>query len=300
MEIGRSVMEYAVYDKYSTSLNRLSSAEVKKLTPEQLVNAWKNLAKFAPIYHFVGTTEGEDVKKILQNAFGKTFGATHLDAKNLRLPKTYTENTILFLNNKKARQTQLHFYVLGNNYSVAEAPKQEAFNSYFGEDMSSLMFQEIREFRSLAYTASGMYRRPLEMKDKGYFAGYIGCQADKTLESMDIMNELLQKMPEKPERMDEIRSGLIMQVPAARPSFRNMSANIDAWLDFGYKEDPMKSRMPVYPTLQFSDILDFYAKNVKGKPVVVAITGNKSKINMAKLAKFGKIVEVDMKTVYKK
>lgn len=300
MEIGRSVKEYAVYGKKSTYLNRLSSAEVKKLTPEQLVNAWKNLAKFAPIYHFVGTTEGEEVKKILQNAFGKTFGTTHLDAKNLRTTQNYTQNTIIFLDNKKARQTQLHFYVLGNNYSVAEAPKQEAFNSYFGEDMSSLMFQEIREFRSLAYTASGMYRRPMEMKDKGYFMGYIGCQADKTLESMDIMNELLQKMPEKPERMDEIRSGLIMQVPAARPSFRNMSEMIEAWKDFGYTEDPMKARMPIYPTLQFSDILDFYAKNIKGKPVVVAITGDKSKIDMAKLAKFGKIVEVDMKDVYKK
>ncbi len=34
------------------------------------------------------------------------------------------------------------------------------FSVYFGGDMSSLMFQEIREFRSLAYRVSGRYILP--------------------------------------------------------------------------------------------------------------------------------------------
>ena len=33
--------------------------------------------------------------------------------------------------------------------------KMNAFNTYFGKGMSSLVFQEIREFRSLAYSSYG-------------------------------------------------------------------------------------------------------------------------------------------------
>ena len=43
------------------------------------------------------------------------------------------------------------------------------FNKYFGSGMSALVFQEIREFRSLAYSAYGIFQIPWYLNGKDIF-----------------------------------------------------------------------------------------------------------------------------------
>ena len=61
--------------------------------------------------------------------------------------------------------------------------------------MSSVVFQELRESRALAYSVNSRYREPAK-KDKSYYlSSYIGSQADKLPEAMKGMSELLNDMP---------------------------------------------------------------------------------------------------------
>ena len=61
--------------------------------------------------------------------------------------------------------------------------------------MGSLVFQEIREFRSLAYSCGAGYISPFYSDNKGYFNGYIGCQADKTIEACKTLEKLILDFP---------------------------------------------------------------------------------------------------------
>ena len=52
--------------------------------------------------------------------------------------------------------------------------------------------------------------------------------------------------------------------------------------------------------MTFDDISNFYKKNIKDQAIVTMIVGDKSKIDMKKLAKYGKIKFIKEKSLYTK
>lgn len=295
-EVGAALKDYAMYGKNAPLCKRMTASEVKAIKAETLVEDWKKISSEEPEYHYIGKKNPNLVEDLITRFLPQANTPTKEVLKPLQ---TYTENTILFLNDSKSRQSHINFYILGNDYKIEDEGSQDAFNSYFGGDMSSLMFQEIREFRSLAYTARGYYMKPEKATEKGYFWGYIGCQGDKTLDAITTLSDMLTNLPQKADRITAIRSGLIAKVPSNKPNFRAVSERIQVWKDFGYTADPNEARAVQYPNLKFSDIDAFYAKNIKGKPIVITIVGDKSQFDMTKLAKFGKIQEVQMKDIFR-
>ena len=176
--------------------------------------------------------------------------------------------------------------------------KSNVFNKYFGGSMSGLVFQEIREFKSLAYSAWGSYRSPYYLDDSGRFEGFMGTQADKTIDAIETYVQLLKEMPEKPLRADGIRSGLLESLNSSKPRFRNMSLSIRGWEKQGYVSDPRKTKKDVFEDVKFDDIVDFYSAFIKDKPITITIVGNKDKIDMEKLSEFGEVIEIKKEDIF--
>ena len=76
--------------------------------------------------------------------------------------------------------------------------------------MSSLMFQEIREFRSFAYRTSGRYQLPnhAHKGTAGSFTAMLSTQSDKTLDALGVLDSLIREMPLKPERVEAVKQRL--------------------------------------------------------------------------------------------
>ena len=172
------------------------------------------------------------------------------------------------------------------------------FNQYFGSDMSSLVFQEIREFRSLAYSAWGSFRIPFRLNEQGYTYSSLSTQSDKTYNALEAFDTLLNFMPEKPERMENIRSSLIQSLSTSRPTFRGVSSTVSYWLKQGYIEDPRRKQLEYYKNITFDDIMSFYRAQVKGKPLLITISGETKRMNLEKLNKFGKVVDVKKDKIF--
>ena len=69
---------------------------------------------------------------------------------------SYDEPVVYVYDSPSARQTIIGTYhQLPPQPSVAARARLNLWSRYFGGGMSSLMFQDIREFRSLAYYAYG-------------------------------------------------------------------------------------------------------------------------------------------------
>ena len=175
------------------------------------------------------------------------------------------------------------------------------FSVYFGGDMSSLMFQEIREFRSLAYRVSGRYLLPprkLEGK-AGEFVTMLSTQSDKTLDAMEVMNSLVREMPEKPDRISMIKQLIINQVNNDYPSFRDLSEKVASYKRNGFDCDPNEALLSGISGMEMMDIIRFYRHNIRLKPIVYVIVGNSRRIDMKKLADYGEIIRLRKKDVYK-
>ena len=165
---------------------------------------------------------------------------------------------------------------------------------------SGLVMNEIREKRSMAYTAFGQMVTPeLPGKDT-YLIGYVGTQGDKVADAVDVYLDLLTNMPLYPERLENIKTYLRQEALTTKPSFRNKSFAFDYWQRLGYNDDPARVNMPKIDGLQFDEISDFYNKYIKGQPIVVVITGDPKTIDLKAIqAKWGKVTKVSTSRLFK-
>jgi len=212
--------------------------------------------------------------------------------------QTYTQPQLFFVNKKKAVQSKIHLFANGDNYSKELEPVIDAFNLYFGGDFSGLVLQEIREYRSLAYSASARYRIPRLNGKPCNFSGFVGTQADKTTEALGVFKQLIDNMPAKTDRLEMIKSYLTATILTNRPNFRELSETIVDWQHRGYNEDPGKSKIVAYRNMKFDDIMRFYREAIHTKALVISIVGSKSKMDMMPLKNYGKFTVIKEKKLF--
>lgn len=296
-QLSDALFEYGLYGVNSSYLRRSTQKEVSKMKSEELLNLLSQTLKSDASIHYSGTLDEKDIITYFDS------NLKHEPSKNentfpIILPKSeYSQNTILLLNDPKSLQSRVYFYMGGNLNDPKERAIAAAFNQYFGTGMSALVFQEIREFRSMAYSAYAVYRNGKNFKEKGYLQAFVGTQSDKTVDAISVMDSLINQMPAKENRMPNIKSALIQSVNSTKPDWRNLSETVEGWQLQGFKDDPRRVQFEVFNGMDFEAIMTFYKKNIKGRPMLITIVGNKEKIDLDKLAKFGKIVEVDKKQI---
>ncbi|MDX2247872.1 MAG: insulinase family protein [Bacteroidia bacterium] len=297
---GNILMSYGLYGKNSDYLNRYGKAELKKLTTDQLLAFHKEAIQYVASVHYSGKKNPKEIEAAINRLYTFSPGQKPSESPSVLPLQQYDKPQVFFVNDKRAVQSQVYFYVLGDTYQTNDQPYIDAFNSYFGGGFSGLVVQEIREYRSLAYSASGRYRTPLKIGLPGALVTYIGCQADKTAEALEIMNGLVKDMPKKTDRIDLVRANLRLMIYGGKPGFRDLSSQVKTWKEWGYTEDPGKTKLPVYETLTFEDIVSFYQKKIQGKPVLIMIVGDKKRLDTEGLKKYGTFVEISDKEILKR
>jgi predicted Zn-dependent peptidase len=281
-----------MYGSNSKYLTRLSKKAVKRLKSEDLLDLLAATIEKPYDIHYSGALTNDEVRDIVSQKLNFKTKETDEIFPLVREKEKYKENTILFLDEPKAMQSKIYFYIEGNKNGMEERAVASVFSQYFGSGMSSLVFQEIREFRSLAYSSYGIYANGRTFEDPGFFCGFVGTQNDKTVEAISVMDSLLRKMPQKENRMPAIKSLVMQSINSGMPDFRGLSEYVEKWTVQGYDSDPREIRYKVFKDMEFKDIVDFYESNISGKHFVITIVGDKKQINIDELSKFGKIIEV--------
>jgi len=297
--VADALLSYLKYSNKSDYLDRMSLSEIKSLKAPRLVDAFKTIVNYGVEIHYAGNSDPKKVSELCRTTINNT-GKEKVETPVALDINQYTENTIFFVNKKKATQSKVYFLVNGFSYTPEMQADMDAFNMYFGGDFSGLVLQEIREYRSLAYTAGAKYSTPVLEGKEAYFTGYVGTQADKTIDAIEVFDTLIRYMPAKTERTKMIQQYLLQSSISNRPHFRNLSEQIVKWQYQGFETDPAQFKREAYEKMSFSDIQDFYTKNLAAKPVVICIVGNKSQIDMKKLSKYGKLVFVKEKSLFSK
>jgi predicted Zn-dependent peptidase len=297
--MGGILESYLRYGKHSYYLRRPSLSQAKSTKPEVLNAKLKSAMEGELTIHYTGKRSADEIKTVLnQTLFPNLPAQRKTDAPQVIPAVTYSEPTILFHNRKDARQSQIHFHVVTDPIAKEDLPMVDYFNNYFGADMSSLVFQEIREYRSLAYSTSGYIAKRARPNFAGIFDAYVGCQGDKTLEAVETMYRLITDMPVKTDRETPLREGLIQKAYSSRPDFRYLTNSVAEWMRWGYTSDPSQEKIPAYRQANFNDIVRFYNKNIKGRTIAISIVGNEKDFDLNALKKYGKIIRVNEKDFY--
>ena len=117
------------------------------------------------------------------------------------------------------------------------------------------------------------------------------------MEAISLFKDLILNMPEKPERLEQIKSGLIKSINANRPSFRSFPSRVSNWIKQGYMDDPRKEQVSFYENMSFDDIVNFQKENIAGRPMVITLLTDTKQVNSEELSQFGKVIMLKKKDI---
>lgn len=294
----QALMQYLLYGENSDYLTRMPLQKVVELTLGELSAAFREATNYEFTAHYVGTMPFEQVQQILSTNLPLIESETPSTSPEVRDRKEYTENTIYFLPNDKAKQSNIYFFIEGQPFTIEDAVMLEAFTTYFGAGFGSLVVDEIREKRAMAYSTYGVISAPQRPNKDWMFIGYVGTQADKTIEAVQVYTDLLTNMPEAREHFDVVKTNMRESQLSEKPGFRERSVVYEYWKRMGYTQDPAIDDMKRIEELTFEDVVKFYEENIKGRPIAIAIVGSPKDVKEKELAKFGKVVKVQRSKLF--
>ena len=295
------VMQRVLYGQQSSYLTQLSKKEVKALRSDELLALFHDLQQYDCDLFYCGRLSVQSVATESQQTL--PLAQCHRpQADTYRPLQQYTEPTVYFFDVPKSRQSYVVSYDAIQPLPTAEQRAAlKLWDEYFGGSMSSVLFQHVREFRSLAYSTSGrsittsLVKHPAE--PQGYFSA-TGTQADKVLEAMATVDTLLRQMPMKEENLEAARQSVLNDIQSTFPTFRTIGKYIANQRANGYTADPNALLARLLPTVTAEDLEQFHRQYVADNNCRVWIViGDKKQTDLKELARFGRVVELKKEDV---
>jgi predicted Zn-dependent peptidase len=195
-------------------------------------------------------------------------------------------------------QEEIMFLSKGNEFDKSRIPISRMFNEYFGGNMSSPVFQELREAQGLAYSAFAYYGTADKPTDNDLFYAYIGTQADKQPESMKAMMGLLQDFPKSQGGFEVARNSILNQIESERVTKSGILFNYESARRKGLTYDIRKDVYDQVQKFTLDDVEKFQREYLKDKNFNVVLIGSKDKINFKELQQYGKVKELTLDELF--
>lgn len=287
-----ALREYVLYGEQSDYIDVLPFMDIYYMDETKLKTEFLSATRYALDIFYCGQKPVAEVQDILSKNLPLQEDIKPSTSPVIRERKAYDKTQIYFYPNSNVQQATIYFYFDGAPYDKDQAVLFQAFNQYFSGGFTGLVLDEIREKRSMAYTASGSMVQGARPGIHSCFSGYIGTQNDKVVDAINVFMNLVDSMPEYPERIEAVKAALRQYAQISKPSFRGKAATYDYWKQMGYSVDPALYNKDMIENLTFEQIKAFYEQNIKGKPMTIILVGDPKLINQKALqAKYGKFVK---------
>ena len=293
----QALANYAKYGPKSPFTNILSNEELKSVKAEELTSLVSTLTTYPHRVLYYGPASTESLTLSLNKLHKSPAQFLTLPAK-APFKEREIDSTQIFWIDYDMVQAEMLFISKSAIYDKALMPEITLFNEYFGGSMGSIVFQEIRESKALAYSVRSRYSQASEKDKPNYIVSYIGTQADKLPEAMDAMEELLNTMPKSPASFDQAKDAILKSMETERITKADVLMSFEAAKKLGIDYDIRKDIYEKLPALTLDNVYSFHQNFLSKKPQAIALIASKSKVDMKALAKYGKVKELTLKEVF--
>jgi len=291
------MFNYAKYGKENPFTYRLSESELRNTRSEELIEIIKNIFDYRQRVLYYGPQSPENITASLNRS--------HLNPQELisapvvnKFNERDIDENLVYVVNYDMQQAEIVIISKGLPYDKSNTPIISLYNEYFGGGMGSIVFQELRESKALAYSTFSSYRSPSQKDRSNYIISYIGSQADKLSEAMEGMSELLNNIPEAEIIFNNSKNSLMKQIESERVSKSGILFQYERLKKLGLDYDIRKDIYDKIPGYTLNDIKDFQVQNIKNKKHIVLVLGDVKKLDMNTLEKYGKVKELTLEEVF--
>ncbi|MDE6206713.1 MAG: insulinase family protein [Muribaculaceae bacterium] len=286
-----NLANYMMFGEHNPLTDGLHSADLRDMDPQKLVDAIRSLQGIDHRIIYYGGMTPEEFLTTLNTNHGKDIKSLRPTKGFDKYPMQQTDETIVFVAPYPAKQLYMRMYSNnGEKIGSLKEPELALYNEYFGNSMNAIVFQEMRESRSLAYSAGAYYSEP-DYLDRPYsYLTMIATQNDKMGDAIAAFNEIINDMPESQRAFDLAKEGLDSRLRTERIIKDSIAWSYINALDKGEDHDTRRDVFEALPELTLDDIVAFQKDKVKGRTYYYCILGDVEDLDMDVLSKLGKVV----------
>jgi predicted Zn-dependent peptidase len=291
--------QYGFYGQYNPYRNAMTAQQLAETDPQELLNLLKNLSQYEHTILYYGPMKAKKLAASLASHFAS------LPSEFLPSPegKHYTmqptpENEILLapFDAKNIYMRMYHNELLA--WNPDEAPLKALFNEYYGGGMNTIVFQELREARGLAYNAYAAYVEPNYKDEPECYFTHIITQNDKMMDCVRQFHVILDSIPESENAFQIAKDALTKRLASQRTTKFGL---INAWLyaqDLGLDYDLNERIYNALPNITLQDIVKFEQERMAHKPYRYIILGDEKELDMKSLQEYGPVRRVTTEEIF--
>jgi predicted Zn-dependent peptidase len=291
------LMNYGLYGPKSSFTNVVSNRELRGIKSSELIEIIKDFTKTQHRVLYYGPKKGNELIATLNK-----YHTLPDQLKPVPPPVQFTMQDVTVSNVYWADydmvQEEVMFLSKEQAFNVDQIPMARMFNEYFGGNMSSPVFQELREAQGLAYSAFAYYGTAGKPADNDLFYAYIGTQADKQPEAMKAMLDLLQNFPRSENGFESARNAILNQIESQRITKASILFNFESARKKGLNYDVRKDIYEQVQNYTLEDVANFQAQQLKNNKYNIVLLGSKDKINFKDLNKYGQVKQLSLDEIF--
>ncbi|MCY7329222.1 MAG: insulinase family protein, partial [Saprospiraceae bacterium] len=297
--LSKALANYAKYGPVSPFSDKLTKEQLLAITPEELVALLHELPTYQHEAFYYGPQSTRTVANILKkhHPVDQPLQAV-LPAK--KYPEIGTRRDKVYFVDFPTVQVELLLLSKGTpKFHLEEFVFSEWYNQYFGYGLSSIVFQEIRESKALAYSAYAYAANP-ELKNRAHFLqAYVGTQPDKLYEAVDAFQAILEDMPISLPQIENARQSVLKQIAGGRIRQADLYWTWRGNRDKGFPNRDL--RQDIYQTLaqaEATDMLNYQRHHVNGRHYTWLVLGERDRLDFKYLRKIGKVEELSLEDIF--
>ncbi len=293
-----AMFNYAKYGPDSPFTYRLSAEELRNLAPEELTSRIHELTSYEHHISYYGPRPIGEVGRLVERHHRLPYSLRPVISPR-RFPEKDSRANQLLLVDFPIVQADLLMISRGTpHFNLEEFLMTEWYNNYFGYGLSSIVFQEIRESRALAYSTYAYYQSPPRRDESHYLQAYVGTQPDKLTDALPAMQHLLEHMPVIENQIEHARQSILKRIETERITARHLYWKARKVKDLGFHHD---LRRDLYLKMQDSgsqQLTDFHQRYIQGRHYSLLLLGNKDQLDRRFLDSVGQVTELSIEEVF--
>ena len=295
--LGKGLGAYAKYGADNPFTDRLSTEELESMDVDKLIAKIKELSTSEHRIFYYGQMTAADAKVIIAKHHTNSSGLTPLPEKKEYLELTTSENKV-FYTPYDMQQVELLFLSKDEVFNPELLASSRLFNEYFGAGLSSIVFQEIREKKALAYSAYSYMALPSNKDKSHYLNAYVGTQADKLSDATAAMFELMNNMPEAEMQFNAAKEAVIKKLESTWTTGSSVYWEYESARDLGLDYDVNRRIYEEVKNITLDDLKAFFDGHVKGKSYHICVIGKKENIDLDVLRSMGEFQELSLEEIF--
>lgn len=164
--------------------------------------------------------------------------------------------------------------------------------------MNSVVFQEMREARGLAYSAGAYLNKPGFADGTYYYYAFIATQNDKMRTAIEAFDDIINNMPESEEAFKVAKDGLISRLRTDRTIGSDVLWSYRNCRRLGLEEPLNREVFEKVQDMTLEDVKKTQEKWVKGRRYNYGILGDIKDLDTEYLRSLGEIKVVSQEEIF--